>query len=62
MRRFLTKTQDTMTKPLPTQQFSDSDDADPGAHLCKLSEQSGDNEFAPPLSAFPSSRWVHLMV
>lgn len=53
--------QDTMTKPLPTQQISDSGDANPGAHLCKLSEKSDDNEFAPLLSAFLSSCWVHLM-
>jgi len=54
--------QDTMTKLLPTQHFSDSNDANPRACWHKLSEQFGDNEFATLLSAFPSSRWVHLMV
>lgn len=54
--------QDIMREPLPTQQISDSGDANPGTHLCKLSEQFGGNEFAPLLSVLPSSCWVHPVV
>lgn len=60
--RILIYMQDIMREPLPTQQISDSGDANPGTHLCKLSEQFGGNEFAPLLSVLPSSCCVHPVV